>query len=57
MRLALAMEAGGLPLGPVDDRGADVGLQGEMDVDHAELVAVAAGRPGAVLAGGEVGVL
>ena len=52
-----AMEAGGLGLGPVDEGGPDVGLQGEVDVDHAEVVAVAAGSPGGVLAGGEVGVL
>jgi hypothetical protein len=51
------MEAGGLGLGPVDDRGPDVGLQGEVDVDHAEVVGVAAGTAGGVLAGAEVTVL
>jgi hypothetical protein len=33
--LGRAHKARGLRLGPGDDRGADVGLEGEMDVDDA----------------------
>jgi hypothetical protein len=49
-----AVEASRLGLGSVDDWGADVGLQGEIDVHQAELVAVASCRAGVVLATGEV---
>jgi hypothetical protein len=55
--LGLAMEPRGLRLGPVDDRGADVGLEAEVEVDHPEFVSVAPGTPGVALAGAEVPML
>jgi hypothetical protein len=55
--LGRAMQPGGLGLGSVDDGGPDVRFEGEMDVDHAELVAIAAGTSGVFLASGEVSAL
>jgi hypothetical protein len=52
-----AVQAGGGVLGPGDYGGAYVGLQGHVDVDHAELVFVAAGGPGGALTLAEGGAL
>jgi hypothetical protein len=49
-----AVKPRGLRLGPIHDRRAHVGLQGQVDVDHAQLVAVAAGAASLVLARSEV---
>ena len=46
----LAVETASLGLSPVDDRGPHMGLQGELDVDHAEVVCVAAGAASLSLA-------
>jgi hypothetical protein len=53
----LAIAPGGLGFGPIHDRGPDVGLQRQVDVDHAEVVAVASRKPGLTLALSEAAVL
>ncbi len=52
-----ARQAGGFRLGPCHDRGPDVGFQREMDVHHAELIAVAASASRGVLALRQISVL
>jgi hypothetical protein len=55
--LCLSIEAVGFGLGPGHDRGPDVGLKRQVDVDHAESVAMAAGTARGPLAASEVVVL